>query len=660
MSSLPTTAARTAALAAHGKFPCTVLELTVDRCSNTYGVAPCTAAGAAGSECYNTYSTCQDRPNYTKSSQTLKFVSRGVMSPPGVDLRPYLLNSISAPTALDFEAGLAPRNVVAISLADETDNDSGQDPYYATRATPAGGTWWTRWIARNKNYVGRTAKLRRGFVASPWNWDLFLDELYTIDQIGIDTNGQIKITLKDPLKLADNNTIPLPTSGALQADLKSIENAGMVVAATSTTVDLATDASAVDSAYVGMEVYIYSGVGAGQRRVITGYVGSTRRATVAAWAVTPTTSSAYQVSGLSITVDSGKGGQYANPATSGKNEYIRIGGEIIRYTAKAGDVLSWPDAAHRAQFGSVREDHNAGDTAQLCRAFVNQPMADVLTDLLTESDIPSGYLSPDITTECSIWYGSTFNVTACISAPEKVSGLLKELLTQIDAVMWWSPQNQKIEFKAIMPTLDTILTLDDESGIIQGSMGVKSLDTLRITQAAMSYAMSDAAANMTEARNFLATDVVVNTDAQSTNEYGDKRPLVTRSRWFGDANSVAMLAVTSRKVNRRYDAPKLFTFKIDPKDYTKPIGSIVAVKSHKHVDVTGQPKAESCFVTSLNDKGTHVEMQARSLNFAKRYAFIAPSGYPNFNVATDAQKQYAFIAGTGGTMSDGSEPYRII
>jgi hypothetical protein len=434
----------------------------------------------------------------------------------------------------------------------------------------------------------------------------------------------------------------------------------MALGGGSTYIDLATDAEAVDDYYNGMEVYIYSGVGSGQRRVITDYVGSSRRATVSAWAVNPTTASAYQVSGLSVTVDAGKGTQYTDPATSGKNEYIRIGGEIIRYTALTGDVLSWPDATYREQFGSVRDDHSAGESVQLCRAFIDQSIADVISDLFTEAGVDVGYLSADLASECATWYGSTFNITACISSPEKVSGLVSEILTQIDAVMWWSPQVQKVEFKAIMPSLEIPVTLDDESGIVQGSMEVKSLDTLRITQAALCYDMADATESRDQARNYLRTDVVVNIDAQSANEYGDKRPLVVKSRWFGSANSIAMLGVATRKVNRRYDAPKLFSFKIDHKDYTKPIGSIIAVQSHKHVDVDGKPKAESCFITSVNDKSTHVDMQARSMNFSKLYAFIAPAGYPDFGSASETQKMYAFIAGSGGLMSDGSEPYRII
>ena len=658
MSALPTTAARTAALAAQERRPCSVLELTLNKCSLTYGVAPCTATGAVGSECYNTRTTCQATAAYTQTTVIRRYVSRGVMAPASEALRPYLLDSINAPTALDFEAGLAARNSVSVTLADETDNDSDQDPYFATRAVAPQGTYWQRWLARNLHYFGRTAKLRRGFVASPWDWTLFLDELYIIDSIATDGNGQVKITLKDPLKLTDNKTIPLPTSGAISADLKAIENTGNAQAGGASTITLASAASALDSYYNGMEVYITANTGAGQRRVVQSYVGATRVATLtAAWSVVPDTTSTYQVSALSITFAAGKGAQYADPATSGKAEYIRINSEIIRYTAKSTDTLSWTDSSYRAQFYTNRADHANGDTAQLCRAFVNQTMSYTITALLIEGGITAGYISPDIVNESTIWYGSTFNTTACISAPEKASDLLAELMKQIGAVMWWSPQVQKVEMKAIMPSAETYPTWNDESTIMQGSMSVKNLETLRITEYAVRYAQKDATSNLTEPRNFQRTEVVVEANAESANEYGDVRPKVVTSRWFSTANQSAMLAVANRQVNRLHDAPKLLTFKIDPKDYTLPIGSLVVVETHKNVDFTGAAKSEVCMLTQSNDASTHVEVQARTLNFATlRYGFIAPNGTADYPTDT----VYAHIAQNTGKMTNGDNPYLII
>jgi hypothetical protein len=65
-------------------------------------------------------------------------------------------------------------------------------------------------------------------------------------------------------------------------------------AGASTTITLDTGATATDAIYNGNIVSIIAGTGAGQNRVITGYVGSTRVATVdSAWAVTPDATSVF-------------------------------------------------------------------------------------------------------------------------------------------------------------------------------------------------------------------------------------------------------------------------------------------------------------------------------------------------------------------------------
>ena len=63
----------------------------------------------------------------------------------------------------------------------------------------------------------------------------------------------------------------------------------------STTIKLAATASATDDIYNGMTVYISSGTGSGQIKVITDYVGSTKIATVSAWTTTPDATSVYEV-----------------------------------------------------------------------------------------------------------------------------------------------------------------------------------------------------------------------------------------------------------------------------------------------------------------------------------------------------------------------------
>ncbi len=81
------------------------------------------------------------------------------------------------------------------------------------------------------------------------------------------------------------------SSGVINAIRSAAAQAGA-----STTITLDSGASATDSLYNDAILCIYSGTGAGQSRLITGYVGSTKVATVDhAWTTTPDNSSIYAI-----------------------------------------------------------------------------------------------------------------------------------------------------------------------------------------------------------------------------------------------------------------------------------------------------------------------------------------------------------------------------
>ena len=71
---------------------------------------------------------------------------------------------------------------------------------------------------------------------------------------------------------------------------------GTAQAGAASTITLAAGASATDSLYLALAIAIVSGTGAGQSRVITAYVGSTKVATVdRAWATNPDNTSVYVI-----------------------------------------------------------------------------------------------------------------------------------------------------------------------------------------------------------------------------------------------------------------------------------------------------------------------------------------------------------------------------
>lgn len=84
---------------------------------------------------------------------------------------------------------------------------------------------------------------------------------------------------------------------AMVYDLQNQALTGTVVSATSTTIVLPGtngQTSSFDDAYVGVDISITSGTNAGETRTITGYVGSTRTATVnRSWSVTPDATSTF-------------------------------------------------------------------------------------------------------------------------------------------------------------------------------------------------------------------------------------------------------------------------------------------------------------------------------------------------------------------------------
>jgi hypothetical protein len=653
---------RSAVQGKHERVISLVLEVDVDRCTNTYRVAPCTATGAVGTECYNTWATCQAKTAFVRGSVTKKFCSRGTLVP-GETVRPYISGSAAVtPTEIVPSKGLAMRSQTSIKLLDEPAPDHLEDPYAATRSAPAQGTWWGRFLARNHNLVGRPARVRQGYVTSPWDWTTFQTSAYIIDAVsGPDADGGVTLVLSDVLKLADRNTLPAPTSGALAQDLKAIEARGYVQSATSASVVLAPDASALDGAYTGMEVYIEHGTGSGQRRVISAYTGATRTATLAsAWEVQPVAQSVYQIGALSINVGAGRGAQYADPATSGKAEYMRIGDEVIRYTARAGDVLSWPDATYRAQWGTSASDHKAKDGAQLCRAWAAKRVWEVLRDIFVESGISAGYLDlAGWQAQDTDWFNGA-EITTIITAPERSSDLAGELLRDIGAVAWWSPVEQLVKLLANQPLLTAaprVLTADN---LVAATTRVESQDGERITAAALFYGLRNATANKTEPRNYLAGAQYVDADAQSAAEYGDTRQTTSYSRWLGTANTVFAAAVVARRLARLRDAPKKITIKLDPRDEVA-MGEQLNITTRRLVDAAGAPKQVTCRIVRLQDRGSHFEATALTLGYRRaRYAFIAPNGQPDYLAASAAQRKYAYICSSAtGRMSNGDDGYYI-
>lgn len=652
--------ARSVAQAAQERFYGLVLEIDTDYCQNIFSMAPCTATGTP---CYNVFggqSPCKDKANYLKGTKTFTFCSAGMPIPSGETLRPYIVDHSFTPTEIPIGGGLAMRSQTTITMSDEVCSDIEADKYAFSRGVPAAGTFWTRFLARNYNIQGRFARVRKGYITNPFDWSTFQTELYVVESItGPDSNGNVQIILSDVIKTLDKNLLPKATSGQLMSPLKAIENSGNAVAGTLTSITLASNASAIDNAYNGMEVYVTQNTAAGQRRAITAYVGATRVATVSAWSVIPDTTSTYEVSALSVNVGTGNGAQYDDPVVTGMPQFVRIGKEIIQYTTISGDVLSWTDSTSRAQFGTDRSDHAVKDAVQLCFAPVSLSASSTIQRLANAAGVDDSYIDlVGLAAEDTDWLGTAAAITACLHTPERASMLLNELLIVLNINAWWDAVAQKMRFKADMPQKSLSVVAITPTETIGQSMQITPLDTLRITRSFMGFSPFSATGNMSESPNFSEIDGYIESSAEGVNEYNGVISEQRYTRWLSSANALFVSSLVSRRVSRLRDAPFKMSLSLDPRNEVH-LGDLIDVSSRKKTDSTGAPLITRMRVTKYLDN-KNIDIEATSTTFNKRYAFIAEAGLPDYAAASTVERDYAYIAASTGLMSDGSSAYLIL
>jgi hypothetical protein len=532
--------------------------------------------------CYNTYRTCQDKPNYVKGTQTTIFTGVGAPLNKAAPARPYISRISTAPTEIDPEQGTARRAQSSITMIDAPDTDVEMDPYVRDRATAAAGTFWRRFFARNLNYGGRVARVKRGFVDAAGVFGTYTTERFIIESAkGPAANGDVVWTLKDPVKLLDRSKAPTPTSGKLAVALT--------------------------------------------------------------------------VNDLQLTLGSGEGAQYE---ASG---WVRIGDEVIRYSGLAGDVLSWPDGTYRGQFGTEALAAAVDDGVQQCLVYLDSTFSAVIEDLHNRAGIVDADLDlAQLASEEGIWLGDDFHIyNACITDPEDISALVQEMLQPAGMASWWSPTEQKVKFKVIAPASPaavSVTVLDDAGELVEDSVAIERLETLRITMAAMNFGLRRSIDNVDEAKNYRQGEVAIDADAESANEYNERRPITLFSRFYGPQNLPGMRIFVQRYVARHRDAPERIEFTLDPKDGALVEGDIADLQTYRLVDEAGAIRTARILVIRREPGGTQDKYAGRITNFDRPYGFIAPNGTPNY----PANNGYACISQDNGLMTNGDPGYLII
>lgn len=220
-----------------GREPVQLVEIEQPICANVYGVSPCTASGDAALKCYNTRATCQDTANYALSDTPLRlFFAHGRVADMGVPGVPYIIPSLvsvsTSPTKINLASanpdaqGLGNRAMCSITFQDHQHTDRVVDPYLSDRTwdslSPDRGSFWSRWIVRNKYRQNVVIHVYEGYAGQTLTQ--MKRRTYFLQTIkGPDGGGRVVIEGKDILARLEERKAqaPVASPGVLYTDIDS-------------------------------------------------------------------------------------------------------------------------------------------------------------------------------------------------------------------------------------------------------------------------------------------------------------------------------------------------------------------------------------------------------------------------------------------------------
>lgn len=378
---------------------------------------------------------------------------------------------------------------------------------------------------------------------------------------------------------------------------------------------------------------------------------------------------------LDAAIAAGAGSLTLAPVGIGNSEYPAsgtaiIGSELVTYT-RAADVVT---LTARGLRGTTDEAHEKDETFQQVKTFSAVQVDLVIKDLLENfADVDSSFIpAADWATEAGT-YLSGFTLNAWITEPTGVTQLLSEIVQQCICYIWWDEIDQEIKLRAIKPAIpdETIIKeVNEREHIVADSLKIERKTTERLSQVWVYFDPFNPTESVTKASNHRRLNITIDTDAETVNEYGERRVNRIFSRWFDDGNSGAANTTSSRLLERYRDDPIYFTFSMDAKDRSILLADVIEFTHRSLVDFTGAPRVDVLQVVKITEveQGHRYEYKCQAFGFAlsgygSRFAYIEDNAQVDYDVATDADKNFGgFICDTTTESfpSDDGDCYRII
>lgn len=358
-------------------------------------------------------------------------------------------------------------------------------------------------------------------------------------------------------------------------------------------------------------------------------------------------------SDTSLTLASGYSTSYGTSGT------IKINEEIMSYSGKSGDTLT---GLTRGLYNTVADAHSTDDSVQICLLYSSAKTSDILEDLLTTyAGVDASYID-SVTWEAENDEKlASHSLTVVIPEPTDVKKLCQEVLQSTLSYIWWDEEDQEIKFKVAFPVdlRTTVTQINDVDNILDGSLTIKDDESKRISEVIVYYNQIDPTEELKK-KNFSNIYASLDSDAESTNEYGVKSTIDIVSRW--QTASGAVIEVGGRTLNLYASTPRMAKFRLDAKDSDLKAGDIVAISSRSIQSTTGESLPVNFLVTKKAEVelGSTYEYEALEFAIGGKVGYVGPDTLSDYTLESAAnQAAYGFISQDDGEMTNGDEGYKI-
>ncbi len=330
--------------------------------------------------------------------------------------------------------------------------------------------------------------------------------------------------------------------------------------------------------------------------------------------------------------------------------YVRIGDEVISFT-RVADELTMNRDGH---FGTLPEEHQAGDTVQLCLIYTETEITEILRDLLvTYGEVPEELLALDEwESERALWL-TLYDLSGIVSKPEKLMELIRELLESAGCIMWWDDELGKIRLRALRPANTSLGTWSDRFHLLK-PIDIKRDLGERVSRCDVVMDMRSAANDPKELASYRIR-VIGEAQGEAVTEHNSPQLHLVATRWFDSSDVPLALRTASQITEQLKDGRLTFQVEVGAKDAGRSIGDVIELLTKDIVDRNGAAKRTRCFVVKREAvvPGSRYRYTLEIAPFNGRFAFMTDTPYPDYDDATAEERDPgAFMDNLTATIPD--------